>query len=51
MIQYFPKSYERFGANIKVELDLSSNYATTLDLKVAKALIHLRWDQNQIWLA
>ena len=38
MIQYFPKSYERFGANIKVELDLSSNYVTTLDLKVATGI-------------
>ena len=38
MIQYFPKSYERFDANIKVELDLSSNYATTLDLKVATGI-------------
>ena len=32
MSQYFPKSYSRFGRNVKVELDLS-NQATKNDLK------------------
>ena len=32
MSQYFPKSYEPFGGNIKVKVDLS-NYATKTDLK------------------
>ena len=31
--QYFPKPYDRFGGNIKVELDLS-NSVTKADLKV-----------------
>ena len=35
--QYFSKSYERFGENIKVELDLSS-YATKVDLKGATGI-------------
>ena len=34
MNQFFPKPYNYFGGNIKVELDLS-NYATKADLKVA----------------
>ena len=34
MNQFFPKPYDYFGGNIKVELDLS-NYATKADLKVA----------------
>ena len=34
MSQYFPKPYNRFGGNLKVELDLS-NYATRTDLKGA----------------
>ena len=34
MSQYFPKPSDRFGGNIKVELDLS-NYATKADLKGA----------------
>ena len=25
MNQYFPKPYDRFGGNVKVELDLSNN--------------------------
>ena len=33
MSQYFPKPYDRFGGNIKVELDLS-NSVTKADLKV-----------------
>ena len=32
MIQYFPKSYEPFGGEINVKVDLS-NYATKTDLK------------------
>ena len=32
--QYFPKPYDRFGENVKVELHLS-NYATKADLKGA----------------
>ena len=34
MSQYFPKPYERFGADINVKVDLS-NYATKADLKNA----------------
>ena len=34
MSQYFPKSYEPFGADINVIVDLS-NYATKVDLKHA----------------
>ena len=34
MRQYFPKTFERSGENVKVELDLS-NYATKTDLKGA----------------
>ena len=34
MSQYFPKPYETFGGNVKVELDLPS-YARKLDLKIA----------------
>ena len=30
--QYFPKSYEPFGGNINVKVDLS-NYATKSDIK------------------
>ena len=32
MSQYFPKSYEPFGGDIKVKVDLS-NYATKADIK------------------
>ena len=32
MSQYFPKSYEPFGGNINVKVDLS-NYATKADIK------------------
>ena len=32
MSQYFPKSYEPFGGNINVKVDLS-NYATKTDLR------------------
>ena len=32
MSQYFPKSYEPFGGDINVKVDLS-NYATKTDLK------------------
>ena len=32
MSQYFPKSYEPFGGNIDVKVDLS-NYATKADIK------------------
>ena len=32
MNKYFPGPYERYGGNVKVELDLS-NYATKSDLK------------------
>ena len=34
MSQYFPKPYDRFGKNVKVEFDLSS-YATKADLNRA----------------
>ena len=34
MSQYFPKPYDRFGRNVKTELDLF-NYATKADLKGA----------------
>ena len=34
MSQYFSKPYDRFGGNVKVELDLS-NYKTKPDLKGA----------------
>ena len=34
MSKYFPKPYDCFGENVKVELDLS-NYATKTDLKRA----------------
>ena len=34
MSQYFPIPHDRFGGNVKVELDLS-NYATKADLKGA----------------
>ena len=33
MSQYFPKPYEPFGGDIKVEVDLS-NYATKADIKI-----------------
>ena len=32
MSQYFPKSYEPFGGNFNVKVDLS-NYATKADIK------------------
>ena len=32
MCQYFPKPYDHFGKNVKVELDLFS-YATKTDLE------------------
>ena len=32
MNQYFPKTYEWFGGNINVEVDLS-NYATKAEIK------------------
>ena len=32
MSQYFPKTYEPFGGDINVKVDLS-NYATEADLK------------------
>ena len=34
MIQYFPKSYETFGGDTNVKVDLS-NYSTKLDLNHA----------------
>ena len=37
MSQYFPKPYNRFGGNVKVELALS-NYATKTDLKGATGI-------------
>ena len=37
MSQYFPKPYERYSGNVKVELDLS-NYGTKENLKVAVGL-------------
>ena len=37
MIQYFPKPQNRFGGNIKTELDLS-NYATKSYLKGATGI-------------
>ena len=39
MSKYFPE-LELLGANVKVELHLS-NYATKVDLKMPKGLIHL----------
>ena len=35
--QYFPKTFERSGENVQVELDLS-NYATKSDLKGATSV-------------
>ena len=32
MSQYFPKSYEQFGGDVNVKVDLS-NYATKTDIK------------------
>ena len=32
MSQYFPKSYEQFGGDVNVKVDLS-NYATQTDIK------------------
>ena len=37
MNQYFPKSYEHSGVNVKVELDVS-NYATKTNLKGAASI-------------
>ena len=37
MSQYFPKSYESFGGDINVKVDLS-NYATAKDLKKATGI-------------
>ena len=37
MSQYFPKPYNRFGGNVKAELDLS-NYATKTDVKGATGI-------------
>ena len=37
MSQYFPKPYRSFGANVKVDLDLSS-YTTKADLKSATGI-------------
>ena len=39
MSQYFSKLHEHYGANIKVELDLS-NYEIKADLKKQQVLIH-----------
>ena len=40
MSQYFPKSYEAFGRDINVNVDLS-NYATKADIKnIILTLIH-----------
>ena len=51
MSQYFPQPYEPSVArNVKVELYLY-NYATKAVRKGQQALIHLGWDQKQIWLA
>ena len=38
MSQYFPKSYEPFGGDINVKVDLS-NYATKQILKIFHILI------------
>ena len=38
VIQYFPKPYEPFVGNVKVELDLSNYYATKADLKGATGI-------------
>ena len=40
MSQYFPKSYEHYIGNAKVELDLS-NYASKADSNKQQMLIHL----------
>ena len=36
--QFFPKPYNRFAGNVKVELDLS-NYETKIDLKGATRIV------------
>ena len=38
MSQYFPKSYEPFGGDINVKVDLS-NYATKTVIKILRILI------------
>ena len=47
MSQYFPKSHEFSGGNVKVELDLY-NFPTKADLKRTKGLIDQIKQQNQI---
>ena len=37
MSQYFPEPYNRFGGNVKVELDLS-DYTTKTDFKNATGI-------------
>ena len=37
MVLYFPKTYEAFGGNINVKVDLS-NYATKADLRNAAGI-------------
>ena len=38
MSQYFPKTYEPFGADINITVDLS-NYVTNTDLKIYHMLM------------
>ena len=40
MSQYFPETYEPFGGDINLKVDLS-NYETKADLKIQQELIHL----------
>ena len=37
MSQYFPKSYEPFGGDVNVKVDLS-NYATKADLEMSTGI-------------
>ena len=48
MSQLFPKPYEPYRGNVKVQLDLS-NQATKLDLK-GEMMIHLIQEKKQIQL-
>ena len=47
MCQYFPKSYQHSGRNIKIELNLSNN-ATKADLKRAAGADTSNLAANQI---
>ena len=47
MSQYFPKTYEPFGGDNNVKVDLS-NYATKSDIKIFRMLILRVLHKNQI---